>query len=450
MRWRLVGVHLAVAALLVVGVAALAAAGGTTVRMVYWPGSESDAMQKVVDWWNANRAASEGFRVEMVLFSREGFWERQAAILAARSPEVDLIFTATYIIGRHAPGLLPLEPLFEREGVGELDIFMDVARDSLKIGGQQYAIPLDISVHFLYYRRDLIDRLLTDPGWQKTYTQLATRYLGKALSPKRPETWTWDDFMATSLFFTRSVNPASPTRYGTALQAKNLIYNVMIWNDVLWSLGGRWFDQQGAWALDPAVTRKALDVYIDLMRLGASPATASTYEYPETNEAFRTGSVALILQWSAAYHELTDPQASPLVHDKVGIAPIPGPKPSSHVHSLGVGVNAASRNLSAATRWLGFLASEPAMRMYAQAGGIPPVSSVLLDPQIVARRPEFPLTAQHVERYGFVETTDPEFVPILEVLAKHFSAAWALQKDPDRAIADANQEVRALLAARRR
>src|SRR5206468_1350429 len=74
----------------------------TTIRMVYWPGPESDAMRKVVDWYDANRTPADGTTVEMVLFSREGFFDKEAAVLAARSSEVDMVFTASYILGRHA------------------------------------------------------------------------------------------------------------------------------------------------------------------------------------------------------------------------------------------------------------------------------------------------------------------------------------------------------------
>jgi len=80
-----------------------------TIRMVYWPGPESDAMRKVVDWYNANRSAADGVKVEMVLFSREGFFDKEATVLAARSPEVDMVFTASYILGRHAPHMDSLE-----------------------------------------------------------------------------------------------------------------------------------------------------------------------------------------------------------------------------------------------------------------------------------------------------------------------------------------------------
>ena len=51
--------------------------------------------------------------------------------------------------------------------------------------------------------------------------------------------------MATALFFTKSLNPDSPTRYGTVLQLKNLIFNIMIWEAALVSNGGNWLDGHG-------------------------------------------------------------------------------------------------------------------------------------------------------------------------------------------------------------
>src|SRR5438445_5600403 len=93
-----------------------------TVRMVYWPGPESDAMRKVVDWYNANRTPADGTKVEMVLFSREGLFDKEAAVLAARSSEVDMVSTASYILGRHAPHMDSLQKAVVASAVGRVEI----------------------------------------------------------------------------------------------------------------------------------------------------------------------------------------------------------------------------------------------------------------------------------------------------------------------------------------
>ena len=309
--------------------------------------------------------------------------------------------------------------------------------------GKPYAVPMDVSNHFLYYRSDYLNRLLTDSAWQRQYSEVAQRELGKALSPKKPEDWSPDDFVAAALFFTKTINPDSPTAFGTVLQAKNLIYNVMIWDNFLYGLGGSWFRSGFQPALNTPQAQKALDVYVTIMQKKATPAGSTSYEYGEANEAFRTGKVAFMVQWSAAFHELDDKTKSPMVAGNVKLAPVPGKK--THVHALGVGISAYSNTKPAVQKWVRFLATTQAMRMYADAGGIPPVRAALANPALAKQRPEFPLIAEHVEKYGYVETTIAETVPILEILAKHLSAAWALQVAPKIALDQANGEITQLL-----
>ncbi|WNC17502.1 sugar ABC transporter substrate-binding protein [Brevibacillus brevis] len=410
-----------------------------TVTMLYWPGPESDAMQKVVDHYNQMQGATDGVEVKMAPAPREGFWEKEAAMMGADNKDIDVYFTASYKIGEHKDDLLPLD-----EKLGDsLKLYIGTTIDSLKNGGQTYAIPTDVSNHFMYYRKDLIDRLLTDANWQAAYKEVSKKITGKELVPKKPEEWNWDDFTATAAFFTQSIHPDSPTQYGTVLQAKNLIYNVMIWDDILYSLGGSWYTSDGKANFDTPETRKALEVYASLTKNGISPAAASTFEYPETNQAFQSGKAAMILQWSAAYHELTDQAKSGQIFDKVGIAPIPGDQHKTHVHSLGVGINKHSDKQEASLKWMKYLATKEAMQTYAENGGIPPVADVLNG--MKEKRPEFPAIAQHVDQYGYVVDTSEKVFPILEVLARHFSAVWAGQADADAAAKNAQAEVTTLL-----
>lgn len=405
------------------------------VNMLYWPGPESEAMSKVIAAFNGGQGKTEGVEVRMVPAPREGFWEKEATMMASNSPDVDVYMTASYKIGEHKNDLVPLD---NKLGDG-LKVFIGTTVDSLKSGGRTYGIPMDVSNHFMYYRKDLVEKLLNDSAWQAKYKEISKQVLGKELAPKDPKEWDWDDFIAVAAFFTRKYNPDSPTEYGTALPAKNLIYNVMIWNDVLYSFGGTWYTKEGKANFDTPEARKALAVYADIFKNGMTPAASTTFEYPETNQAFQTEKVALILQWSAAYHELSDRSKSGKVFDKVGIAPVPGKRHATHVHALAVGLNKSSKKQEAALKWLKYLATREAMQIYADNGGIPSVTDVLNG--LKNKRPEFPYIAEHVGKYGFVEDTSDKVFPVLEILAKHFSAAWAGQTDIDSALKKAQKEV---------
>lgn len=415
------------------------ARAATEIKMVYWTGPESLAMAQVIDNYNAGQGKTDGVQVQMVLFGREGFWERQETLMAAKSPEVDVFFTASYYVGRQEPALDPITSVVPN--IGEAGVFIPSSLDSLTINGTRYGIPLDVSLHFMYYRTDLIEKLMSDAAWQEKYTAIAKEKLGLDLAPKPIDEWSWDDFKAAALFFTKSINPDSPTEYGTALQAKNLIYNVMIWGNILYSLGGSWFDQNGDPNFDTKEFRDAAMIYADIIRLGASPAASTTFEYGEANQAFMTEQAAFMLQWNAAFNELNGP-ASP-ISGKVGIARIPGPKGVSYTHSLGVALNKYGTNKEATAKWLNYLATQEAMEAYASAGGLPPVAAVLTS--MGAQRPDFAKTAEFLEKYAYTPSTGPHVFGILEILAKHLSAVWAGQKDADSAAKESQAEVLELI-----
>ncbi len=423
------------AALGIVALLATPAVARADVTLLFWPGPESEAMQKVVDAFNAGPGHDKGFVVRQLLFSRQGYFDKEIADLAAGSKDFDLALVTTYTLGRYAPFLSPIDqyvpPIASQQ-------FAPVAVDSLRAGGKLYGVPTDISLHFTYYRSDLMQRLLTDGAWQKTYSDLAEQKLGHALLPKPPADWTWEDYEATALFFTKALNPQSPTRFGTVLQMKNLIYNVMLWDATLVSNGGNLLDAAGKPSIDSPAAAKGVAIYATLYKDGATPKGSVNYEFAEANQAFGTGQAATMLQWNAAYG-IVNGKDMPATAGKVGIAPLPaGPDGhKTHVHSLGIGMNKASEHKDQAGAFLAYLASQPAMEIYAKAGGTPPMPSVLQS--MAATRPDLALVGKYAADYGFVERggTAAYAVPVYEALAASLSAAWSGQKPVAEALREA-------------
>ncbi|WP_313996273.1 sugar ABC transporter substrate-binding protein [uncultured Paenibacillus sp.] len=414
-----------------------AASGETSkVSMVYWPGPESDAMQKVVDAYNAGQGKSDGVEVEMVLLSRDGTYEKEAAMMNSKSDEVDMYFTASYIIGQHAPYLDSLN------GKVKFDNYLKSSVDSLTMNGEPLAVPMDVSNHFMFYRTDLIEKLLTDSAWQSKYKEVSRKVLGKELTPKDPKEWSWDDFIASAAFFSKEYNEDSPTKYGTALQLKNLIFNIMIWDDVLYSNGGSWLDDQGNPQFTSDAAKKAMDIYRTVYEGKMTSPNSTVAEYPETQAALQSGNAAFAMQWGAAYGELNDPARSPEVAGKISVAPIPG-KQKTHVHSLGVALNKYAKNKDGALKWMNYLTTVEAMNIYAENGGIPPISEVLNGKK--DKNAVLPLIAEHVDKYGYSVPILAETQPILQKLAEALSGAWVGQEDTDKALAKAQQEVSKLL-----
>lgn len=430
MRLKKTSIALATALSLVVGLAVLPNANAaTTVKMVLWPGPEGDAMQKVVDAYNTSQGKKDGVTVKMILLSRDNTFAKEAALMKAKSSEYDIYFTASYLVGQHAPYLSDLKGIKDSR-------YLKASVNSLKVAGKQKALPLDTSLHFMYYRTDLINSL---PANAAKYSSIAKEVLGKDLKPNtNPATWTWDDALATAAFFTQKYNPESPTKYGYALPAKNLLYNTMIWNDVLWGLGGNWL-KNGKPNLNTPTGKAAIDVYNTIYTKGLTSPDSSQWEYAETNAALTSGNAAIALQWNAAYSELSTTGAT---KDQIGIAPPPGKGQRTHVHALAVGLNKFSKNQAAAAKWMAHLATVPAMRTYANAGGVPSMPTILKG--MVSKNASFANVIEYAGKFGYSASAGPREFDMYAALAEVLSPAWSGQKTSADVAKSANEAIKKL------
>ena len=420
----------------------LATAAQAEVTVLGWPGGpEEEALRAATEAYNARSETAEADRVELLFFSRDGFWDKLQADLAAGTDAFDANLLATYSIGRYAPFMEPVDLGLEAEAV-----YGDAVLDTMRFEGEQYGVPTDLSLHFLYYRQDLIDDLMASDEARARYTEIAEERLGQALEPKDPDDWTWDDYAATALYFTAAVNPDSPTRYGTVLQMKNLLFNVMVWHSVPRSYGADW-QTDGAVALDSDAWRNGLELWRTLYDAGATPPDSLSYEYAEANAAFLSGQVATMLQWNAAAGELTDPETSPLAEDVATVAPPAGPEGRyTHIHGLGLGLNANAPNKEGATRFLQWLSTPEGTLTYARAGGAPALTPEVVA-EVASERPDLERLGAFAGEYGFVMEggTSENALAVYEAQAEAFTGYWSGQATLDEAISEAEAAMTDLL-----
>lgn len=421
---------------------ALPGLANAKVVVLGWPGgSEETALRATTDLYN--KTASDADKVELLFFNRDGFFDKLQADMAAGSNAFDVNLVATYSIGRYAPYMEPIELDADAPKV-----FGDAVLKTMQFDGKQYGVPTDLSLHFMYYRKDLIDALIADPDAKATYAEISKKYLGKELAPKQPDEWTWDDWAATSLYFSKQANRRSPVRYGTVLQMKNLLFNMMVFQSLPRSYGGDWMDASGNITIDSDAYKTGLKLYKTLYDAGASPKDSLSYEYAETNAAFSSGQTATALQWNAAAAELTDAKKSPAVADVTGIvAPPAGPNGrADHIHGLGLGLNKNAQNKEGAIKFLKWLSSEDAALAYARAGGSP-----ALTPDVVAKvakeRPDLVKLGEFASKYGYVMTgaTSAKALSVYELQAKEFTGYWSGQQSLEDALAHTKAGMQDLL-----
>lgn len=419
-------------------------AAEATVTVLGWPGGpEEVALKAASEAYNAKPDVAEADKVELLFFNREGFWDKLQSDLAAGTTAFDANLLATYSIGRYAPFLEPVTL-----DTGAASVFGESVLKTMQFEGRQYGVPTDLSMHFLYFRKDLIDALMADPAAKAKYAAIAKEKLGLDLQPKAPADWTWDDFAATALYFTKAVNPDSPTRYGTVLQMRNLLFNMMVWQSIPRSYGGDWRNDAGEITVDSPAYRKGLELYKMLYDAGASPKDSLSYEFAEANAAFASGQVAAMLQWNAAAAVLTDPAQSPTVAAATATVPPPaGPKGRfTHIHSLGLGLNKKAPNKAGAERFLRWLSTEEAALVYARNQGAPALTPAVAE-KIAAERPDLKPLGEYAVKYGFVMNgaTSAAALPVYELQAKAFTGYWGGQTSLDDALAAAKTGMADLL-----
>ncbi|MEO0382128.1 MAG: extracellular solute-binding protein [Pseudomonadota bacterium] len=407
--------------------AMLAGTAHAEVTVLGWPGGpEEAALRAVTEIYNARADVADEDKVELLFTSRDGFFDKLQVDLAAGSTAFDINLIATYSIGRYAPFMEPISLSDEADGV-----FGDTVLSTMQFDGQQYGVPTDLSLHFLYYREDLIDALLADESQHALYGDIAEEYLGERLAPASPEDWTWQDFAANALYFSRSVNPDSPTRYGTVIQMKNLLFNMMVFHSLPRSYGGNWMDDDGNITVDSEAYRTALELAKMLYDAGATPPDSTSYEYAEANTAYSAGQVAAMVQWNAAASELTEAQP-----ETAAFAPPSGPEGRfTHIHGLGLGLNAAAENKDGATAFLEWLSTEEAALAYARAGGAPGLTNETVG-AISEDRPDLVQVGDYASNYGFVMNgaTSENALSVYEAQAEEFTGFWAGTQDLDEAM----------------
>ncbi|MEF2072935.1 ABC transporter substrate-binding protein [Consotaella aegiceratis] len=415
-----------------------------TVTVLGWPGGpEEVALRAAADAYNAKAETADEDKVELLFFNRDGFWDKLQADLAAGTTAFDANLLATYSIGRYAPFMEPVE--LDPDAAS---VYGESVLQTMQYDGKQYGVPTDLSLHFMYYRKDLIDQLLSDPDAQARYKEIAKSELGKDLEPKDPSEWTWDDYAATALYFTKAVNPDSPTRYGTVLQMRNLLFNIMVWQSIPKSYGGDWMNEAGEITVDSDAYRQGLELYKKLYDEAATPSDSLSYEFAEANSAFASGQVAAMLQWNAAASVLSDPAQSPVVADKVATVPPPaGPEGRfTHIHSLGFGINRNAQNKEGAARFIKWLSTEEAALVYAANQGSPALTPEVAQ-KIADKRPDLPKLGEYAVNYGFVMKggTSAKALSVYELQAGEFTGYWGGERTLDEALANAEAGMKDLL-----
>jgi multiple sugar transport system substrate-binding protein len=399
------------------------AASSVTIVFQMWSGPEGVAMRSIVARWNSTMKPKTGITLVETEPSRDGYDALITSQLLSKSGTPDIVLPFNWDLPRvaRAGTLVDLMPYITKNpSQWRINEYFKVTVDAANLDGHQYALPIDISLPILYYRKDLIK---TPPA-------------------------TWDDYLKLADQFTRSHNSKSPTLYGTTLYGRTgRAEPAQLWEEVFWPYGGQLMDAGFHSTIAIAAGVKATMIGRTLVEHNDVPQPVTSYEYPQVLAALSNGSVAFAQEWNAAYPALTDKAQDPQYYDKIGFAPIPGVRQADgtikrfyHAHTINLGVNASSKHVAAAVQVLAWLMS-PLL------GGDAPRPSIFNSPAVAKLHPGFlPWLGQQIQCCGQFEPKLSEMPDIDDlIMNKYLNAAWAGQMQPMAALTQAQSEINALL-----
>jgi ABC-type glycerol-3-phosphate transport system substrate-binding protein len=325
-------------------------------------GVEADAIRAVAQAYTK----ATGRPVEMMEIGRSGYYATLHTQLVAGTDAFDLAQANDVDVGvlAEAKAIAPIGPYLEDPRQTDPRTF-DLKDVAFVYGykGQTYAIPFDVSTHFLYYRKDLVR---TPPA-------------------------TWDEYFEEAKGWTRRFNEKSPTMFGASFTALAGSEQPKVFYSVMWSMGGWILDDQGKVGVDSPGAIAAGEFYAKLRDAKLIPPDIFSWGFQNVKDALETGVVAMAAPyWNAAYPMIKSGK-SPL-KDQIALTLVPGVRrPDGTITRTPFQqgkillMNGGSKRKADAWGFYQYLTSKEGMRIMTQAGGTPSRYSLLRDASLQPR-----------------------------------------------------------------
>ncbi len=276
--------------------------------------------------------------------------------------------------------LMPLPKMY-RNSAGIFDHMLgDIMNDFSMVKGVPYAVPFDLSVQMLFYRKDLFE----DPKVKRMYYEMNHYELAVPS--------TFEEYNRVAEFFTRRVNQNSPVEFGTTLTLGTTSGVVCEYLPRLFGAGGSLFDKAGRPLLGNAEAVEALKNYKESMKY-ACPIPENSW-WKASVDNFISGNAAMMIMFINHASDIINIEKSN-VAGMIGHAQVPGNSPLLGGGSMGISSN--SRNKDEALDFIEWACGEEMSIPFTLLGGISPCASVYKNYELLEM---FPWLNSAVQSYS--------------------------------------------------
>jgi multiple sugar transport system substrate-binding protein len=265
-----------------------------------------------------------------------------------------------------------------------------------------YGFPQMPDILITYYRTDVLCHEEEQKNFQAKYNQKLP------CTPEEMDDADWDAWEKMGEFFMRKKGDmlAGQTLdddfYGIAYQAgKAHDMNTMQINGFIWQYGGNIWDETQApkghaeGVVNSPEAVKALDHYLRLIKYMPPVVKTGGMDVFKTDELFREGKVAMIVQWIGFGESTINPQTSK-VADKVAFALMPGLRGADGKITRWSNIGGqpfvlmtwtTDKQIKEAVDFVKWWLSPEVQHQFAAAGGQSAIKSVYNDPKYITYRP---------------------------------------------------------------
>ncbi|MFD1776218.1 extracellular solute-binding protein [Paenibacillus rhizophilus] len=283
---------------------------------------------------------------------------------------------------------IPLGPRMDELSTALNSFLPEIRNVYCSLPGEQYTLPFDPSIQMLFYRKDLFENTtLRRMYYEMTHEQLTV-----------PSSFS--EYNKIAAFFTQSINPNSPTKFGTTMTYGSASVAACDFLPWVKEKEEEVYHVSGDINLHSPVFSVPLKEYLETKKY-SDPQIS--YWWGDSLESFAHGKCAMTIVFINHASRIVNNRFSGVLN-RVGTAPTPGETPL-----LGggcIGISRQSKNVDLCIEFLNWIYSTETANLITLLGGLSPCASVYKNEEIL------------------------ELYPWLRGIEHHFKMGWR-RKHPD-------------------
>lgn len=329
----------------------------------------------------------------------------------------DIIWTAQFAAQGWILDLSDRFPESERRD------FLPGSIEAVTYEDKTWGVPWFTDTGLLYYRKDLLE----ESGFSEP--------------PK-----TWNELKRMAL----EVKEDSGVEFGFVFQGAQYEGGVCNGCEFIWTHGGEVLDPQNADRVlvgGPAAVA-GLAAERDMIESGVSPQAVSIYKEDESAGVFLNGDAVFLRNWPYVYAMLSDPEASKIGPDQVGVAELPSADGSPGNGTVGdqpFYIGAFSKYPEAAGEFIRFMTAPEQQKFRVTEGSyMPTLKAIYDDPEIRESVPLVTLAKQALQ-HTRPRPVSPYYSDMSLEMAEQFNASLNGEVPPEQAAQDLRTQLESFI-----